>query len=237
MISNPMWGFTSLVNKYVYAENPKVCCSTIKGRLFSLEAQRAPVVSRRITDIIENTPGRLHSPEVGPLLRMYQLPAETLKEVLESPDFFRFTFVRDPYSRVLSAYLEKMTKRGAVYLSMEKSGFPETPDFPSFVKLLSQNRKALMHDKHWRPQHVNLEYESVNFDFIGKFENFESDFAHVWHKLPTSISLDIDVRPHQTHAAEKSSQHYDSETVELVTKIFSKDFKYFGYSTTPSFAF
>jgi hypothetical protein len=93
----------SLVNRYVYVEVPKAGCGTMKATLGGMEAARmGPGLAGRVQEFPHD---RMRA---TPFVKPFQLPADFLEVVLTSPDYRRFTVVRNPASRVLSAYLEKI---------------------------------------------------------------------------------------------------------------------------------
>ena len=87
----------SLKYRYFYAETPKVGCSTIKGLL--IQAEHGQVIQYPDMDYI-------HHREFSPLLNAQQL-VDTVA-FLEDPGVTRFCFVRNPYTRLLSAWLDKI---------------------------------------------------------------------------------------------------------------------------------
>jgi hypothetical protein len=94
---------------------------------------------------------------------------------------FRFTFVRDPYTRIYSAY--NFLKNGGMN-SQDKLFSDATlgkyNDFNDFVvDGLAQDEK-IRRWIHFRPQFSFLEYRKViSLDFIGRFENMDSDFGYL----------------------------------------------------------
>lgn len=106
----------SLQNRYVYVSTPKVACSSVKLTLQQIELGM-PELS------LEG--GLAHSREMGPFLRPSQLA--NFEESLHGGDFFCFVFVRNPYTRLLSAYLDKMRGRGSEKKAIVKAlGRPES---------------------------------------------------------------------------------------------------------------
>jgi len=87
-------------HRYLYVETPKVACTTIKAFLQTAEGR---VVSNQDFDDV-------HERNKSPLLQPDKEPA-LLFDLLRSGEAFRFTFVRNPYTRVLSAYLDKIRRK------------------------------------------------------------------------------------------------------------------------------
>ena len=90
----------SLLYKFLYVETAKVACSTIKSRLY-------PYILNGLLPPKEVHPGVFGSPFARP----FQLPSDFNKRIISGDDFFRFTFVREPVERVLSAYLDKISRK------------------------------------------------------------------------------------------------------------------------------
>lgn len=97
----------SLRNRYVYFPIPKAANSTLKWLLYYFEtggrlSSNSTIFRKRNANTL------VHDPYFGPLL----LPSsiETGSQIdydLMSPGFLRFSFVRNPYTRSLSAYLDR----------------------------------------------------------------------------------------------------------------------------------
>ncbi|CAI5499235.1 unnamed protein product [Closterium sp. Naga37s-1] len=164
------------------------------------------------------------------------------------PDFFKFTFVRNPFSRVLSAYSNKLVitdtpnnKTGPgsreywneqffkyIRPHWEKvKGKDDLVSFPDFVKLvakLMQNHRWRM-DRHIASQSDICFMDKIKYDFVGRFENLEEDAKYVVNRFGGD-HLDIfnfGVNAHQTRADEKLAKKYDKETYELVKRVFARD--------------
>ena len=79
--------------------------------------------------------------------------------------FYKFSFVRNPFSRIASAYCEIMKYRKDLrdFLVVYKDS-----SFKNFLKLIKKNNHT-----HWMPM-VNF-FSKDEIDFLGRFENFERD--------------------------------------------------------------
>jgi hypothetical protein len=109
---------------------------------------------------------------------------ETVLRMLNG-DAFRFSFVRHPVRRLESAYLSKVVRhrRYPGRLGLQKVlGLPEGPDheltFDQFIAALELQDPMRM-DVHWRPQHLNLMYGVLEYDLVGRLENFAEDVARI----------------------------------------------------------
>jgi hypothetical protein len=147
-----------------------------------------------------------------------------------SEGWFRFTFVRNPFVRVLSCYLDKIVNsipermRLLPILGLDpKAG---APDFRSFLEAIAATPLP-DHDVHWAPQVWLLQPDHVPYDFIGRMERFDVDLAHVCDRL--GIDRTPSPPAHSTGAAEQIASHYGPEETALVRSIYGEDFKRFGY--------
>jgi hypothetical protein len=69
--------------------------------------------------------------------------------------------------------------------------------------------------------------ENINIDFIGRFENFDTDAKTILKKINKNPDL---ILPHKNKSIRKQTQdYYDNETIDIVKHIYAEDFKYFGY--------
>lgn len=160
--------------------------------------------------------------------KKYELDFRTNHQYLEDfnpgEEDFIFSFVRNPYERLISWYNfhhHHKEVRGISFSDWVKGGFPthwEKRDFlPSDA--LSQHKYFIRNDKN-------------PLNFLGKHENLKKDF----YKLLRILNLEIPGRfPH--HRPSKKNKegknniydYYDKESIEIVNEKFSKDFELFGY--------
>lgn len=203
----------------VYVNNPKVACSTLKLTLQRVE----------LDDDTYTPEPSVHNHKGSPLLtwpdiQLSQNPTKGL---------FVFSFVRNPYSRLRSAYLNKIVtgqKRG---IFRERAGFArsEIPPFRNFILSIC-NQPPAQHDSHWRLQALNLSIDKISYDFIGRLEQFPAD----WNTLRRHIKL-----PETPFSAGKPSAStettalaFDSEMESAVTSTFATDFETFNYEPRPN---
>ena len=216
-----MWLKHVILHKYkvIYFDTPKVACSSIRYALADLlEIQVAPQVGIHARDSLPH------------------VDKKTLFE--EYKDYFKFSFVRNPWDRLLSCYSEKIRDEklnnnnfsNGVANSIGKHGvFRGSMSFEEFVDALSTipDRRA---DPHLRSQYALLSNESgeLFLDFIGRFENLEEDFDKVCHLagMPkTSL-------PHKNQSPMKKANYidyYTDKTKNFVSQRYAKDIEVFEY--------
>ena len=174
---------------------------------------------------------------MSPLLRPAQVG--NFEKFLKTPGLVKFCFVRNPYERVLSAYLNKVRAleniKGkeaglARQLGLDQSRIQNGISFETFVFNIDQVPIERM-NSHWRPQYFQTFQETVDFDLIGRLEEFINEI----HKLETMMAIPLtpflgswDV--HRTDSRRRLSDYYTPELQERVYRIYEVDFKNFGYS-------
>jgi hypothetical protein len=131
---------------------------------------------------------------------------------------FKFTFVRDPYARVLSAYLDKV-----------RTGAKITPiaTFTEFCRYLAAG--GLHANAHWAPQSSLLLLPIERFDFIGKVENIKEDLSRVFAHLDLKPSEPRLAGPPVTNARDLVEKEYTPDCRETVRRLYRRDFELFGY--------
>lgn len=167
------------------------------------------------------------------------------------PDYFTFSFVRDPWSRIVSCYKSKIEKavigKRARIHSFYKNLSP-TMRFEDFCQwLLSPEGQDDVADRHWISQYLFVTNDNGQMicDFIGKYETLDDDWRQVCgtlnipyepldqkgfisaigkNKNPEIIEENLSGIRHND-----SSQYYDDETKQIIAKRYKKDFEVFGY--------
>jgi len=153
----------------------------------------------------------------------------------EFSGFFKFSFVRNPWSRILSEYryrnyFHHLSFRDFVLNKMPKPGWDDKYRhvMPQYGMLYDQQGKLLV-------------------DFVGLFETLQQDFDRVCEHLGITDSL----LPHRNPSDKKSrdlkrkirnylymngenqrrdvAEFYDDETRAAVAEYYRKDIKTFGF--------
>ena len=95
---------------------------------------------------------------------------------------FRFTFVRDPYGRALSAFADKVVrKRKQARPFYRWLGRVEAPAFIDFLRFLEDG--GGLSDAHWAPQADLMLLPVTEFHFVGRLERLEADLSSVVERV------------------------------------------------------
>ncbi|CUH82629.1 sulfotransferase family protein [Tropicibacter naphthalenivorans] len=201
----------------VYINNPKVASSTIK-----LALQRAEMGDPDWTPETS-----VHDRKATALLTYPELSVEDAPAALRGR--YVFSFVRNPYVRLQSAYMNKIVWNHAQGRLREAAGFAADtcPSFEDFVLAICAQPDA-QHNPHWRLQAINLSMDTIAYDFIGRLEDFAMDWAWMAGRL------DLPFRPER--AGKGTGQQYKEQlcfTPEMQAAVLDKylpDFNHFGYA-------
>jgi len=225
------WGYhsrASVAHRYVAMTVPKVACTTIKMALQTWEGC-AP------------EPGRwadVHASRAGPALLAY--PAAQIVEMLRSPDYLRFSFVRNPYSRLVSAWKSKLAWDDPQYDRLRASirgacGYPFADGqragpvaFRDAVECLLDDPAAF--DDHWSRQIDLLAADVIDYHVVGRFERFGQDFHAILRRLqaPAEV-IDVASQVYNPPRPMALAALYDAPLAGRVYGHYIADFEAFGY--------
>ena len=169
---------------------------------------------------------------------------------------FKFSFVRNPYDRVVSSYVYQRSLILAHYTKCinENTDFIYGEDlnpgfhnircikdleelftFDYFVRYLERvfdHNELTCDDSHYMPQiyftHkcINENYFVKNVDFIGRFENLKQDY---W-----KVCKFLDVEPQELPHLKKGEhdlyqEYYTDATRKIIERLYRDDLYYYGY--------
>lgn len=204
----------------IYLQNPKVCCTSIRESLW----RRADVLSGRKTYA-----GNPYLAKDSPFCRgLASIEASGLDAFLASSVF---SVVRNPYSRVLSAYLDKVAspaRDGRVWRPFAARYGWNTDGVPTLADVLAAlaGDDALAVDQHFRPQYLNLLHPWAGPGFVGRLERMDEVDTYLRERR---VALGH-AASHGKNAAEKLAAYFGPAEAKLAATIYAQDFEIYGYS-------
>lgn len=154
----------------------------------------------------------------------------TGRELIPDPEWhssFKFTFVRNPYDRAVSAY------------HMFQHRFPTFREFIRFLSKVDVRKHRVTHTMpikqyvhtedcivHHCSAYTNPKYLLTEMDFTGKLESLQTDFDVIRRRIGSGTQT----LPHRNKTKHKNYvEYYDNETQRIVADVYAADFAYCGY--------
>lgn len=181
-----------------------------------------------------------------PTLQKLQNPEE-IKRRLQT--YKKFIFVREPFSRALSGYRNKLFKRNKYYQKtvgtkiiklLRKNPSQEAlvtgvgVTFNEFLRYLTVTRPQQL-DIHWRPMHQMTLPCAIQYDYIGHLETAVWDIENILNKtgIGKVVNIPKPKASNFSNADEVFSTFYgniDANLMKATYEAFKYDFQLFGYT-------
>ena len=212
-------------NRYMYYNIPKAACTTIRTCLARLEA-------------IDLKGQSVHQSNAEVRLTLKQSAAACYR------NYYRFTLVRNPWDRLYSCYKNKVYDPPR-FFPKSNPYYNEKGEFNDFIKrygdigFKDMQFADFVHfvvavpdylcDPHFLPQHYFFKMDTL--DFLGRFENFQSDLAWVMQKIsPSFDGSEIITQKLQSSSASHYKDAYNDPLITLVADKYQKDIELFDYT-------
>ena len=241
-----MW--VSESGKLAYRVLPKCACSTIGQVIY-------------YGDNGAYFDGDIHDAEEGMLKWDQDRAHDRIRETVLNQSAYSFTCVRNPYTRVLSAFFDKICGiqrngkryRGNLVPMLQKrygveveGDFDQVASFRRFLLFVRDTvrfRKPMHPDIHWIPMANHLGFSiraGARFNYIFATEGFNDGMKHVVAQAPLDHGLDIDAMPrfnesegHGPKRAHDIADYFDDLSIYIMHDIYRKDFQLFKYDMAP----
>jgi len=144
--------------------------------------------------------------------------------------YFTFAFFRNPYSRVLSAFLDKMANGSNQFTKkIAKRIGGQNWSFEEFISYLEKG--GLYDDIHWAPQTKICPIPIGDLNFIGKVESIDQDLKYVIeHIFGKESFMGVDKKMVGIMgAADKLDDYYTSDLKKRIEVLYFKDFQLLEY--------
>ena len=196
-----------------------------------------------------------HDPMSNGLKYLYMYPLDQAMGMLTDPQWTRAIFVREPKERVLSAFLDKATKKNATYMDAiccrkKKSqdvscGERASRSLHDFVTVIHDQ---CFGDGHWKPQCQRIDPELWRYvNFVGYFDSlydhakrmlqrlgelsWETYGASGWGHYRNESMFMTNEAGHRTNSHNVATLYYnDSSVIKLVEDLYACDYERFNFS-------
>jgi len=207
---------------------PRSASNRIKITLQMLEG--LPVCNDILWTTFRREPGYKFVPS------LVDVSEEEVAEIMTSPEWFRFGFVRNPYHRLVSAYKMLILDESDTHYQhirneiRHRSNTSGSIPFSVFVDYVAAI-PASGRDIHWQSQIELLMLDLIAYDFIGRQETFAEDFSFVLRRLgaplPILSTTSERLKPSRDpdHAAV-----YNEDLSARVYSLYEGDFRAFSYA-------
>lgn len=194
---------------------------------------------------------RAHDRYTSGLRYLSDYSYQQVDRLLQDPTYFKFLFVRNPYSRALSCYMDKFRNNDSTYVNKEYRTFlaqlfnwqyarevdiqnHPRPSFRSFVDQLTRHEPITM-NAHWAPQTLLCGLDIMPYDFVGHMEHLQKDTQYVLSYLdkqndhfPTHEEIGF---PPSGASEDKAKLLYTNDLLLKIRAIYDMDFRYLEYDS------
>jgi hypothetical protein len=226
-------------HRLLYVATPKVACTSFKWWFAELLGVKSAI--EQSTNSMESDPELVIHDNFARVAPEFTGVNEAgLLEALSSPDYFRFCLVRNPYTRIFSAWQSKWL----LHESLQASFYPDMVGGP-FIESVSDIRKSFEGflrflvnmgsdsdwDVHVAPQVALLEPERIAYQMMAHIE----DTATLVQALAVHVGPGFRDPLCGTRAnvslLSYSATWISDESAELIRMLYARDFEVFGYDT------
>lgn len=207
-------------NGFLYVRIPKAGNSTVVATLYHAEFGKKEYTREEMNNIKMNG---------------YTRPSElSVKEVENGgQDYFKFTITRDPYSRIKSAYLDKIGDKTQYQhrkpvLRFHKKDMFESISFSEFLEYLKYG-KGLRDNYHWTPQAFLMPYSVNKISYVGKLETIGNDLKNITEQIFGKPEPIVTWRPHSTKKKSTSFELTKKHRGKIYN-LYEIDFDLFNYA-------
>eukprot|EP00210_Caulerpa_lentillifera_P000598 g579.t1 len=192
------------------------------------------------------------NPAINGLVKVSDTETPKLaKAIFENPNIIKGTIIRNPASRVISGYMDKIVGHRSYWMvyglkDVVKKQKYKPPTFKQVVNLLIQEKRGpTRHDRHFKTQTSYCGLDTTKYDFVGDLDNLKEDFVefaesmNIWEDYGASgwgengTSPMFDLWPNKKTSDHKIStiwKYCDEDLLMKVYNHYKSDFDILGYS-------
>lgn len=214
--------FVSIKNHYLYVETPKNACTKTKHLLWQLEClPHRPGGPKALHERLRYD-GRPSLLDLG---------CDGARQVLDDPAFFKFCFFRDPIARLVSGYRDRLKENAKIVAAiLERFDLRRREDieFSHFARLICSQDDS-ERDPHYASQWSLNMADRINYDFVGRTENYSRDMAYILRKLDAPEDL-IATVGQKIHTSAGPEVNVEPETVDLIKETYAQDHRLLDFN-------
>lgn len=140
-------------------------------------------------------------------------------------DYFKFAFVRNPFDRLVSCWLNKVVGRKKNTFGVNHETWQEMQTLSGFIDYV-ETLDLQTCNVHLRSQSSLIDLSVI--DYVGRMETFSADCREVFNLI--GVELNTLESKNKTKSRTRYQDYYNEDDVQRVYKLYQKDCQIFGYS-------
>ncbi len=143
-----------------------------------------------------------------------------IKEYGESlwDSYFKFSFVRNPWDRLLSQYSWRVAK-----------GQDDVQDRDFNEWVIWRSKQTKKREMLTKQVDTILCGSKIIVDFIGRYENLHEDYNKLCESLNVADPMQLPHKHNKKDGRKHYTEIYNSETKDIVSEYYSRDIEMFNY--------
>jgi predicted O-methyltransferase YrrM len=228
--------FASLAHRYLYVSTPKAACTSMKAMVAGIEGASLDRGGRPYQRETRREM-RIHERKYLGISTFLDIPEEDRENILARRDgWFVFALVRNPFSRLVSVFENKIRLGEPGYGAFEerfgdRGPFADTrAAFAGFVQEVIGDADQREANPHFSAQTGIVMPRLIPYSAVFKLEEIEKALsAFRAHLTAHGFSGEIRLPSMNVSVTNSWRSYYDEPTARRVAEIYAGDFREFGY--------
>ena len=220
-------------HKFIFIHIPKCAGTSITHSLVhnlylksaDKDEWRFNGVDKKLAQIFKEHPEEGNCNKLNQHEKFYSVKQFFIKNQLDINEYFKFSFVRNPWSRIVSSFIYGKKQAEETDPWTDWANHLKDLDFLDFTKVYGPELQLTWVSDKKMPKN-DLGEPDIGLDFIGKNETLQEDFDYICDK----IGVHRQKIAHVNKSSHKYyTEYYDDETRDIISKKYAKDIEYFKY--------
>lgn len=227
--------------RVLYVPTTKAACTTITMMVAQAEGSHRPDLADRVVTNHLSPHQTIHAASVNGLRRLGQLPPRQVHHILSSPDWLRITSIRNPLSRVYSAWENRLLLRAPGFARRLADLAPDalvdgrldlTATFKNFVAAFAAGPEQFMQDHHFMSQASFIRKDLINYDTIVRVDS-PGALAQLGVVLAERGNANAAIEPQRLNEGLgiPLSLVCDASSADALIRAYQSDYDALGFST------